>query len=496
MNVWLKDQPLLQKVAKILQRHQIEAYLVGGAVRDVLLAREDIVDLDFAVPKDGLAAARYVANALGAAFYPLDPARGTGRVVYEITKGDRIEKNHLDFATFRGSTLLEDLTDRDFTINAIALSLADPPELIDPLHGQHDLEQQQIQIVSETAFTNDPARILRAIRQAITFNFSIESQTEQYLRQAASKITTISPERQRDELVRLLNTSNPGRGIQMSHQFGVLSYLLPEVEHLIGVEQSAPHYLDVFDHTLKALTEWSHLRQTSFSEIPITFPTDLEEYFDQMLAGDLSLQQLMPLAILLHDTGKPLTRSIDEENNARIRFLGHEKESAKIVRQIMHRYRFSGQSSNFVEKVVAHHMRPLLLTSAATMSRRAIYRFFRETGGKGFEAGLAVALHAIADHRATYAPGTGQQAGERLWQVIDKLITVYFAQRDQVIDPPPLLTGQDLIKVLDLDEGRLIGVLLNRLKEAQATGQINNRAEALDFIQADPDFINYHTRKS
>lgn len=491
---WLAKQPLLQKVISILQAQHLEAYLVGGAVRDLLLGREEIVDLDFAVPNDGLTVARRVANALKAAFYPLDEERGTGRVVCTPPQAGVAQKTYLDFATFRGPTLLTDLTDRDFTINAIALRLSDPPELIDPLHGQQDLAWRQIRAASEQAFRHDPVRVLRAVRQAADFGFTIEAQTVHILRQATSDLTSVSPERQRDELVKLLNTPTLGQAMEMLQQFAILPQLLPEVEAMVGVAQSWPHYLDVFQHTTEALRQWQVLRQQGY--LP-NRSRPIAAYLDKPLAGELTLQKLLPLAIFLHDSGKPLTQTIEEiENNgyAKIRFLGHEHEGAKIARRVLNRFHFSGQATSFVETVVAHHMRPLLLAATGKVSRRAIYRFFRDTSQPGYEAGIAIALLALADQRATYPPHEGEQAEQTLLKIVNELLTAYFDRREQVVDPPPLLTGQDLIKVLDLEQGPLIGLLLRRLKEAQATGQVTDRAAALAFVAADPDFINYREK--
>ena len=130
----------------------------------------------------------------------------------------------------------------------------------------------------------------------------------------------------------------------------------------------------------------------------------------------------------------------------------------------------------------------MLLAAEGRVSRRAIYRFFHSTSSPTYEAGIAITLHALADHRATYPADHGQDKEQRLLKVIHRLVTTYFEQQDQVVDPPLLLTGRDLIGVLGMSEGRLIGLLLQRLKEAQAAGQIKTPSEALDFIKADPDF--------
>jgi putative nucleotidyltransferase with HDIG domain len=490
----LESQPLLQQVIKSLQTHHLEAYLVGGAVRDMLLGREQIVDLDFAVPGDGLAVARRVANSLNAAFYPLDAERGTGRVVFNRgatpLEGASHLQSYLDFASVRGSTLLDDLVDRDFTINAIAISLTEPFQLIDPLAGRRDLEQRQIRVASAAAFSHDPVRTLRAVRQAVELDFAIEAETEAYLRAAAPGLSGISPERQRDELLKLLNTPAPGQAVQMLRQLGLLPYILPEVEPMIGVSQGPPHHLDVFDHTTAALDAWAAMLQSGLADLPAHLQGVVSQELNQPLAGNLTPQTLLPLALLLHDTGKPQTRS-ETERPFKVHFHGHEKISAKIARKLMQRFHFSNQAADFVETGVAQHMRPLLLAWGEKVSRRAIYRFFRDTGGSSYQAGVAVALHALADQRATYAPGEGGPELQELRELVYKLITAYFEQREQVVDPPPFLTGRDLIKSLGLTEGRLVGLLLNRLKEAQATGEVVDRETALAFIQADADFMAY-----
>lgn len=478
---FLLNHHLLQNVIHVLKSHRLEAYLVGGAVRDILLGREKIVDLDFATPGDGLAAARRVANVLGVAFYPLDAERGTGRVV--LSQG--VEQSYLDFASLRGATLLDDLADRDFTVNAIALSLAEPFTLIDPLGGQQDLARRQIRAASVTALIHDPVRVLRAVRQAVELDFTIEVYTEQLVREAAPALPQVSPERRRDELLKLLNTPAPGQAVQKLRKLGVSPYIVPEIEPTIGLTQGPPHYLDVFDHTATALDAWAGMLHSGLSDLPENLRLPVLAYLAESLAGNLSRQSLLPLALLLHDTGKPETR--EEAGEGKIRFLGHEQVSAKVARRVMNRFRFSSQAGDFVATVVAQHMRPLLLAGEVSVSRRAVYRFFRDSG----EAGVAVALHALADHQATYPQGAGQGEAEwlRLREVAVKLITAYFEQREQVVDPPPLLSGHDLIQTFGLVEGRLIGVLLGRLKEAQATGEVTDKAAALAFIQNDPDFV-------
>jgi tRNA nucleotidyltransferase/poly(A) polymerase len=195
----------------------------------------------------------------------------------------------------------------------------------------------------------------------------------------------------------------------------------------------------------------------------------------------------MPLALLLHDSGKPLTRT--ETDEPRIRFFEHERVGAEIARQVVHRLHLSNEAIQFVVGVVAGHMRPLLLATEPSLSRRAIYRFFRDTAPAG-EAGVAVALHALVYQ---CAQNTGSAPTEALQQTVNRLVAAYFTERNQVIEPPPLLSGRDMIEELGLPPGKLIGLLLRRLKEAQAVGEVQDRAAALAFVKSDPDFAGYQS---
>jgi poly(A) polymerase len=335
------------------------------------------------------------------------------------------------------------------------------------------------------------------VRQAIEFNFSIEVKTGQHLQQAAPILITTSPERKREELLKLLNTTAPGRAVQLMGRYQVLSHLLPEVETTREVSQGPPHHLDVFDHTARALDAWADMLKTRLPEILSQFQPQVEQYLDEELAGNLTRRQLLSLALLWHDVGKPLTRTIAGATKNKIQFIGHERKSAQIAQRVMKEFRFSNQAVEFVRRVIVNHMRPLLLAAdGGKISRRAIYRYFQATNGMGEQTGVAVILHALADHRAIYPPESTQEqtARKRLLAVSQQLIAAYFDKRGQVVDPAPLLAGRDLIEIFGLPQGQLIGLLLARLIEAQAMGQVADRASALDFIENDPDFIKNRSK--
>jgi tRNA nucleotidyltransferase/poly(A) polymerase len=194
------------------------AYLVGGAVRDMLLNRRTH-DLDFVLPGKGIETARRVANALRGAFYVLDEERDTGRVVLFEPDGER---QMLDFSVLRGPDLESDLRGRDFTLNAIALDVHSTQALIDPLRGAADLQAKQLRACAPSSFQDDPIRILRGVRLATAFGFRLLPETIHSMKQAVPGLERISPERLRDELFKLLSTGpalHPDTDL-----FGVLTF--------------------------------------------------------------------------------------------------------------------------------------------------------------------------------------------------------------------------------------------------------------------------------
>ena len=232
---------------RLADQRGVGLWLVGGAVRDALLLRR-IHDWDFTVERGALSLARATANALGGAYYPLDADRGAGRVILPTEDFGTVT---LDFADLRGDDLISDLRLRDFTVNAMALD-ADG-ELIDPLGGSVDLAAGHLRATSERAFSDDPVRTLRAVRQAAELGFSIDAQTEQWIRRDAARLAEPSRERVRDELVRLIALPGAALHVRRLDELDVLAHVLPPLAETQGVSQSWPHRFDVWEHSLHML---------------------------------------------------------------------------------------------------------------------------------------------------------------------------------------------------------------------------------------------------
>lgn len=491
MPVPFSYSPLIDKIREILPDQEI--YLVGGAVRDMLLNRISH-DLDFALPAKGISLARRVANALKADFMVLDDERDTGRVIITEPDGTR---TFLDFAVYRGKDLVEDLRARDFTINAIAFDLR-AQTLIDPLNGGSDLRAKLIRACSPTSLSDDPVRILRAVRQAAAFEFKIEAETRKAMKQAASQLPKVSPERQRDELFKMLEGPRPDASMRALEMLGVFPYLLPELPALKGVQQSPPHTQDVWEHSLSVL---AHLERilgvlapgysaddtndlfTGLLTLRIgRFREQFSKHFAESLNTDRSVRAALFFAALYHDVEKPATKAVDE--SGRIRFFDHDVRGAEVAVKRGRAFNLSNDEVECIEAIIRHHMRFHFFSSRLEgekhePSRKAIYRFFRDAG----EAGIDLVLLGLADLRGTQGTTLTQETWAAALDVARILLENYWEKPQETVAPPRLLDGNELMSELGLQPGRIVGQLLEAIREGQATGKIVDRKQAFDFAR-------------
>lgn len=484
--------PLLDSIREALPVNQ-EIYLVGGAVRDVMLGRVSR-DLDFSVPTDGIKLARRIANKLKGAFYPLDTERDTGRVVF-IQEDNK--RTIMDFATYRGVDIEADLRDRDFTINAIAYDLRDET-ILDPLNGAKDVSAKSIRACAAESFENDPVRILRAIRLAAGLGFQIEMGTRQKMKQAAGELRSVSPERLRDELFRILEGPQPGTALRALEMLSVLPYLLPELPALKGVQQPTPHVYDVWAHTLAVM---KHLEDILASLAPGYDPETTGDLFTGLLVlrlgryreqfaahfanqlnTDRSVRSLLFFAALYHDVAKPACKTVDDDG--RIHFWDHDVQGAEMAVTRANALHLSNDEIQRLRLIIRHHMRVHFHTNrleaeGKTPSRKAIYRLFRDVD----EAAVDLILLALADTRATREHTLTQETWTAALDICRIFLENYWEKPAETVSPPRLLGGNEIMGELDLKPGPRVGEILEVIREAQATGKVNTREEALTFAR-------------
>jgi putative nucleotidyltransferase with HDIG domain len=318
------------------------------------------------------------------------------------------------------------------------------------------------------------------------------------MKQAISLLPDISPERQRDELFKILEGPSPDASMRALEMLGVFPHLLPELSTMKGVEQSEPHIYNVWDHTLSVL---GHLERI-LSALAIDYNADITNdlftglltlrigrfrgqyaaHFADALNTDRSARAALFFAALYHDVEKPATRSMDDAGC--IRFFDHEVLGAEVAARRGRSLNLGNDEIERIKKIVLNHMRFHFFTSRMEgdkqePSRKAIYRFFRVAG----EAGVDLVLLGLADLRGTRGHMLTQESWIAALDVARILLENYWEKREETIAPLRLFDGHELMKEFNLEPGPVIGQLLEVIREGQATGKINTREQALVFAR-------------
>jgi putative nucleotidyltransferase with HDIG domain len=489
------NQPLLKRIITLLPAGE-PIYLVGGAVRDALLNRQSY-DLDFVTAGDAMKIARKLADELGAAYFPLDPVRKVARLILkpiERANYDAGSPIRVDFSAYQGADLIGDLEGRDFTINAMAVEVHQLQTLVDPTGGAADLIARRLRSCSPGSFLDDPVRILRAVRFSVNLQLNIVPQTLHWMREATPHLTKVSPERLRDELFRILVNSHPGTSLRILDKLNALEYFLPEVSMLKEVQQSQPHVMDAWNHTLDILNRLESLldmlggtyspEKTDNLVMGLValhlgrYREHIAEHLSNALNPDRPHRGLIFLAGLYHDVGKKKTRTVDAEG--KIKFIGHDQIGSKLAEQRGQALKLSNLEIDRLVTIVNHHMRPSLLSHPEeSPSRKAVYHFFRDTGA----AGVDICILSLADILATYGHTLPQDRWVRHLEVVQSLLGAWWEDRDERVFPDTMINGSELMEALELSPGPQVGYLLESIREAQINHEIHDQQEAISLAR-------------
>lgn len=507
-----EHQTILAPVAQMLAEHGIAAWLVGGYVRDLVLGRSSD-DIDVAVDGPALELARAVADQTGGAFVELDDATESARIVWS-NFSFQPSAFSLDLVRLRAPTINDDLRLRDLTINALAVPLDvalqsrfDRNDLIDPTSGGVDLQQRVIRPCGQTTFVDDPLRMLRAVRFAAQLGFELAPETDLFIRHNVAGIDTVAHERVRDELLKLLAQRHAAPWVIYLDTVRLLTRIIGELEPARNCAQPREHFLPVLDHLLETVRAWEWLYDQIAAQAgsgepgvhpeptpdralqpvavqthpqitaPLPFAERIVERMHEPVTAGHRRYAVFKLATLLHDVAKPQTKQI--KPNGGVSFYDHQVIGAEVAGRIGQRLRLSRDAIGYVQLVVREHMRPgQLNTLGADLTMRAVYRFGRDTGA----AAPDVLLHALCDHLAVRGPmlSVAGWAQHVAWTG-DMLEALWTPQGET--HKTRLLTGNDLIRELNLQPGPMIGELLEAVAEAQFLGTIHTRDEALNLAR-------------
>lgn len=443
-------EQLFSKIYQTAQKCGYEIYAVGGYVRDLQLGRPG-KDIDFVVVGDAMIFADQLKKDLRLRTLVCYPKFGTFMAHYYGYKLEFVNARDESYAAdsrkpqTRCADLNSDLSRRDFTINTLAMDISaqNYGRIIDVYDGRGDLQRGVIRtpLQPERTFSDDPLRMMRAIRFATQLNFSIETQTYEAIKRVSDRLSIISQERITDEFSKILMAGQPSFGLEMLEETGLIKFFLPELIRMKGIEQKqVHHHKDVFYHTL--------------------------EVVDNIAEKGASLP--LRLAALLHDVGKPKTKKFIEGSGWT--FYGHEVVGKRMAGSILRRMKYPTEVIEYVQKLVELHLRPMALVDEEVTDsavRRLIF-----IAGNDIDDLMTLCRADITSKN---------QEKVKLYLknydfVLQKIVEVEDKDRLRNFQPP--VDGNEIMKLFNLQPGPLVGRIKKFVEEAILDGHAPNEHDA------------------
>lgn len=450
------EHPVFHAVSEAADEMQVQAFVIGGWVRDILLGK-DCKDIDFVFVGNGVEAAERIAEKLNASNVNIFKRYGTAMIRYEDLELEFVGARKESYASdsrkpaVEVGSLQDDLNRRDLTINALALCLNKEAygQFVDPFGGLEDLQNGIVRtpLDPHRTFSDDPLRMMRAIRFTTQLHFHIEERTLQGIEEERERIDIVSMERITDELNKIVQAPQPSLGFKLLERTGLLERFFPEMTDLKGVEErKGITHKDNFYHTLQVLdnlAEWSK---------------------------DLWLRW----AVIMHDIGKPATKRFDEKEGWT--FHGHDHIGSKMVKRIFRKLKLPlDHRMKYVRNLVALHLRPIALATEE-VSDSAVRRLIYEAGEDLEDLLLLCQADITSKNRKKV-----KRILKNYERVKQKVQEVEDKDRVRKFEPP--ISGEDVMKAFDLRPCRMVGDIKNAVKDAVLDGTINNdREEAWDHM--------------
>lgn len=428
---------LIEKIKPYIKNY--DSYLVGGYLRD-LLSGEISPDRDIAIKCDNLAKlTKKIADELNGSFVELDPVNEIYRVVFG--------NDYIDFAKLLNNNLIDDIKRRDFTINAITYDINNE-KFVDITGGKKDFEEKIIRTYKISNLSDDPLRILRAIRFQAKLGFRIDDEIINFIKENNSLILNVAPERIHQELIKTFEGKFLIDALFSMDETGLLDVIFPFFKDIKKIPSNSHHHLDLFHHLIETT-----------GNIRINKPE-------------------LKLAAFIHDLAKPDCWTI-EKDTGRHRFIGHDELGAKKVVPFLKKLKFSNKEIEYISKMVQFHIYPSALMKDENVTERAIIRFIRKIG----DDTLDLLELARADRLSARGPAVSDEMIEVNLSNLEKLKEKYFEISPKLKEMPKLVDGNEIMQILNLKPSPKLKEIIDEIKELQLEGKINTKEDAINFLK-------------
>ena len=454
----IKSDTILSKISQSLNN---EIYLVGGAVRDYLTDNEttdrDIIVMD----EDARDFALKVADLFEATFVTLDDENKIYRLVFP----DKI--NYIDVTNPVGGTIEKDLMRRDLTINAIAVNIR-TCEVVDITGGITDIYNKCLNYVNEHNFVDDPLRLLRVYRFQALLGFELAPETISAVCKYAGLIHKPAVERINYEILKLFSGKYADKALENMNKTWMLEEIFPFVRELKQVPPNAHHHLDLFHHSIETVKQIQNLYEKA--------PDEVKSHMDNVDFGGFSRLTHLKLAGFMHDIGKFSTWTIEEGKH---RFIKHDDVGAKLSVKFLKDLHFSNKQIDYISSMIKYHIYPSHVMTSPQITEKIMMRYIRKMDVSSIDA----IILAQADRLSARGPEITDEIVERNINSLNMLLKFYIEVKDSLKPLPKLLSGNEVMEILNLKPSRKLGEIMDALHEAQISGDITTKEHAVEYIK-------------
>ena len=451
----------LVKISKIISdlssESSINSYLVGGCVRDLMLnPSADSIDIDIMVEGDGISFAKLLAKKMNIPKVIPFPKFATAKIPYheceiEVASArlESYDESSRSPSSIQISNIQDDLLRRDFTVNAMAVSLNENNfgEFFDPFNGMEDLKNKILKtpLNPDNTFSDDPLRMMRASYFASKLSLEIEPECLLSIQNNSERISIVSQERITNELFKILGTDKPSIGLNILQQSGLMEYVFPEISIMYGLDQSNEyHHKDIFYHTLEVVDN----------------------------AAKLSNNVDLRLAALVHDIAKPKTRRLSKSKG--YTFYGHDDVGARMLKGVAESMKFSNSTRDFITKLTALHLRPISLAKKE-VTDSAIRRLIVDAGEE-----IDDLMKLCRADITTKNPKNISKYLANFDRVEKRMKEVIEIDQLKAFQSP--VRGDEIMKMFNLDPGKEVGKIKTMIEDAIINGEIkNDYSSAISF---------------